>query len=114
LAYTLLDEPDMVILVDAAPRGGTPGSIYVIEPELGVGEPDLLDAHGMNPMCVLALARSMGATLTHVRIVGCEPESCGPPDEGRMGLSPAVAAAVETAIETIESLVELWPRSMTV
>jgi hydrogenase maturation protease len=114
LAYALLDDHEMVILVDAAPRGGAPGSIYVIEPDLDESEPDMLDAHGMNPMRVLALARSMGAQLTHVRTVGCEPESCGSPDEGRMGLSPAVAAAVETALETIESLVALWPRSITV
>ena len=113
LAYALLNDHEMVILVDAATRGGTPGSIYVIEPDLDENEPEMLDAHSMNPMRVLALARSMGA-LTHVRIVGCEPESCGPPDQGRMGLSPAVAAAVETALETIESLVALWPRSITV
>ena len=33
LAYELLDGYDTAILVDAAPRGGQPGTLYVIEPE---------------------------------------------------------------------------------
>ena len=33
LAYELLDGYDFVILVDASPRGGEPGTLYVIEPE---------------------------------------------------------------------------------
>ena len=57
-------------------------------------------------MRVLALARSMGAELKNIRIVGCEPESFGPSDEGRMGLSPVVTAAVDHAIEAIESLIQ--------
>src|SRR5262249_50231013 len=31
LAYALLDEYEAVILVDAAPRGGAPGTLYVVE-----------------------------------------------------------------------------------
>ncbi len=33
LAYTLLDDRDATILVDAVPRGGPPGTLYVIEPD---------------------------------------------------------------------------------
>ena len=33
LTYALLDGYDAVILVDAVPRGQTPGTLYVIEPE---------------------------------------------------------------------------------
>ena len=33
LAYALLDGYEAVILVDAVPRGGEPGQVYVIEPE---------------------------------------------------------------------------------
>ena len=33
LAYALLDAYDLVILVDACPRGGAPGTVYVIEPD---------------------------------------------------------------------------------
>ena len=34
LAYDLADGYDTAILIDAAPRGGAPGTIYVIEPDL--------------------------------------------------------------------------------
>ncbi len=36
LAYALLDRFDVTILVDACPRGGAPGTLYVIEPDLNV------------------------------------------------------------------------------
>src|SRR6266853_193590 len=50
LAYALLDRYEAVVLVDAAPRGGAPGTIYVLEPELGSAsamsaEPALMEAH---------------------------------------------------------------------
>src|ERR1700752_2302749 len=34
LAYTLLNDYDTLVLVDAVPRGGQPGTLYLIEPEL--------------------------------------------------------------------------------
>ncbi len=34
LAYDLCDGYDRAILIDATPRGGTPGTVYVLEPEL--------------------------------------------------------------------------------
>src|SRR5262249_29803931 len=58
LAFALMDDFDLVILVDASPRGGPPGTLYVIEPELddphqsAVAE-KLVETHGMNPMKVL-------------------------------------------------------------
>ena len=108
LLYSLLDNYDRVIIVDATPRGGEPGSIYLIEPaerDFAPRERPSLDPHSMNPMRVLALARSMGAEIRNVRIVGCEPAPI-PSDPETIGLSPRVALAVPTAIELIESLVQ--------
>ena len=34
LVYALLDSYDAVILIDATPRGGAPGTLYTIEPDL--------------------------------------------------------------------------------
>ena len=34
LAYALLDPWDLVIIVDALPRGEAPGTLYVVEPAL--------------------------------------------------------------------------------
>jgi hydrogenase maturation protease len=107
LAFALMDSHDATILIDAMPGGGEPGTIYVLETELDQisSEAAVVEAHTMDPIRVLALARSMGAELKSVLIVGCEPETFGPPDEGLMGLSACVTEAVERAIEVVESLV---------
>jgi len=110
LAYALLDGPDVTILVDACPRGGTPGTVYVIEPDLNSlntpeAEHAALDAHSMNPMNVIRMAKSMGGELKRILLVGCEPETLGP-EEGQMGLSAPVAAAVDEAVKVVESIVE--------
>jgi hydrogenase maturation protease len=55
---------------------------------------------------VLRLAKAMGGHLGHIVLVGCEPETFGPEDEGKMGLSPVVERAVEQAVKRIELLVE--------
>jgi hydrogenase maturation protease len=108
LAYALADDPDHTILVDACPRGDAPGTVYLIEPSLDLLDqdqsPSVFDAHTMNPLSVLHLARSMGAPLRHVLLVGCEPATLGPA-EGRLGLTPVVEAAVDEAVALIESLV---------
>jgi hydrogenase maturation protease len=101
LAFALVDGVDLTIFVDAAPRGGTPGTLYLIEPDTTDLSADP-DAHGMNLPAVLHLVRRMGGEFRRMLIVGCEPESC---DE-RMGLSPAVERAVGRAVQMIEDLVE--------
>ena len=117
LAYALLDRFDVTILVDACPRGGAPGTLYVIEPDLNVGAEDAaeaaqttVDAHSMNPMNVIRMAKSMGGDLKRILLVGCEPLTLGP-EEGAMGLSEPVAAMLEEAANRIESLVETIQRS---
>lgn len=40
LAYTLLDDYDTLVLVDAVPRGGSPGTVYLIEPDLSGISPE--------------------------------------------------------------------------
>ena len=59
----------------------------------------------MNPLNVLRLATSMGGPLKRVLLVGCEPETFGP-EEGQMGLSETVEAAVLDAIKVVESLIQ--------
>ena len=75
LAYALLDNYQQVVLVDAVQRGGQPGTIYVIEPSLESA--GAMQTHEMTPDKVLATAKAMGAALTNVIIVGCEPASFG-------------------------------------
>ena len=55
----------------------------------------------MHPARVLAMARELGGTPPILRVVGCEP---GAAEEMQMGLSPAVAAAVDPACTLVEQL----------
>ena len=104
LTYALLDPYELVILVDACARGGEPGSVYLIEPELTEGPTAPFEAHSMNPMNVLRTVRQMGGVRGRILIVGCEPADLGPED-GKLGLSDVVEAAIGEAIGMIEKLV---------
>jgi hydrogenase maturation protease len=109
LAYALLEGYDTTILVDACPRGEPAGTLYVIEPELhDLGGPEehqsAVEAHSMNPLNVLRLAKSMGGPMKRVLLVGCEPDTFGPV-EGQMGLSAPIEAVVDEAVKLVESLV---------
>jgi hydrogenase maturation protease len=109
LAYALQDGYQTTILVDACPRGDAPGTLYVIEPDLkALDDPEapqpVADAHAMNPVIVLRMARAMNIEVKNVLLVGCEPETLGG-EEGHMGLSSQVEAAVQDAIPMIESLI---------
>ena len=108
LAYALLDKPDLTILVDATQQGGSPGTVYTMEPDLK----DLdragvitLDTHSMDPVRVLRMAHAMGGELGRILLVGCEPADLGGED-GRMGLTPIVAGAIDQAADVVVSLIE--------
>jgi len=110
LAYALLDDQEVTILVDATARGGAPGTLYTIEidPEskVGLDRPSVnVATHGMDPLRVLQLAQSMGGCRGRLLLVGCEPETLGTPEEGQMGLSETVEAAVGGAADLVENLV---------
>jgi hydrogenase maturation protease len=106
LAYELADKSyETLILVDATPRGGVPGTVYLIEPDLdrlGEAGPGAADAHGMDPQTVFALLKTLGGKPGRVLIVGCEPAST----EDEIALSEPVAAAVDEAVKLIFELVE--------
>ena len=108
LTYSLLDAPGLTILVDAVARGGEPGTLYIIEPdleELEDGREEMVDAHGMDPVQVLRMVRSMGGDLGRILLVGCEPGNLGG-TEGCMGLTPVVSAAIAQAADMVASLIE--------
>jgi hydrogenase maturation protease len=111
LAYSLLDAWDAVILVDALGRGGTPGTLYLLETNLeSMRNPESADMtmnpHAMDPVHVIQLAFSMGDVRAKIYLVGCEPADFGDELEGRMGLSKITQASVGDAITMIENLVE--------
>jgi hydrogenase maturation protease len=109
LAYTLQDDYEVVIFVDATPRGEEPGTVYLLEPEIEEDGEVSLDAHGMDPVKVIKLSRALGARPARTLVVGCEPQiivSGEDYDDMLMELSEPVLAAVEEAAKLVESLVE--------
>jgi len=108
LAYALQDGYETTILVDAYPHRQAPGTVSLVEPDLSKldeSQPSVVEAHGMDPLNVLRMASTMNGGLKKILLVGCEPASFGG-EEGRMGLSPTVEAAVDEAVKMVQSVVE--------
>jgi hydrogenase maturation protease len=107
LAYELLEGYDGLVMVDAVPMGEAPGTLALIEPQprgrgpAGMDAPALVDAHTMNPDVVLTTLSHLGGSVPAIFIIGCQPAHLG---DG-MGLTPAVAAAVDHAVRMCLQLV---------
>ncbi len=109
LIYALQDDYEVVIFVDATPRGEEPGTVYLLEPEIEEDGEVVLDTHGMDPVKVIKFARTLGARPGRTLVVGCEPKvviSGEDYEDMLMELSEPVQAAVEEAVKLVESLVE--------
>ncbi len=102
LAFELLEPLDLLVLVDATARNGTPGTLYVIDPAEDVGTATTYDAHSLDPFAVLATVRHMGGAIPRTRIVGCEPADV----EQGMSLSDPVRRAIEPAAALVRRLIE--------
>jgi hydrogenase maturation protease len=110
LAYQLLDGYDLLLVVDAAPRGAEPGTVSLLEvdqqqvpdvrPDVAGGQAPLLDVHGMAPGEILAMLGSLGGIVGRILVVAVEPEKV---DDG-IGLTPSVTAAVPAAVRMIEDV----------
>ena len=119
LAYALMEGYEFTILVDAYPGEAAPGSLSVLEVHAdSLDSPEsaaVVEPHATNPVNVLRLAARMGAKLQKIFLIGCVPATLGP-EEGQMGLSEPVSAAIDDAVELVESLVFQifrgdWPRT---
>jgi Ni,Fe-hydrogenase maturation factor len=78
----------------------------VIEPELD-GIEMTVDAHGMDPVKVLALARTLGAhALPRTLVVGCEPQTRMSAEDERIvaELTEPVRASLDEAVVLVEDL----------
>ncbi len=95
LAYALGQPYDAVILVDTVARGGLPGDLHVIEPDLDSEDATPFNSHRMDPVAVLQLARRLGTLPPQILLVGCEPLETAAGESMSMNLSAPVAAAVE-------------------
>jgi hydrogenase maturation protease len=107
LAYAIMDGYAATILVDTTARGNPPGTLYLIEldqGELAKLEGEVPDGHSLGPVQVLGLVRSLGGEIPGLYLVGCEPAVLETED-GQIGLSEPVQAAVSQAVDMIRTLV---------
>lgn len=102
LAYDLLDGCEALVLIDAIPSQGSPGTVHVFEADHeSLSTAAGLDAHAMDPGAVFASLNALGGTPPYTVVIGCEAANV---DEG-IGLSPAVAAAVPEAVRALEDVI---------
>jgi hydrogenase maturation protease len=104
LAYDLLDDWDGLVLVDAIPDRGAPGTVRVFEadPEL-LSTPSGFDAHSMDPGAVFASLATLGGTIPRTVVIGCEVQTVA---DG-IGLSDVVSAAVPEAVDAVHTVVTM-------
>ncbi|MDR7556305.1 MAG: hydrogenase maturation protease [Armatimonadota bacterium] len=113
LVHDLMEGYDLVVVVDAIQRGRPPGTVVVLTPQVpdlrgtdwGAVAGRLGDPHTTTPGRALLLARALGVLPKAVAIVGCEPADV---ESVRIGLTPAVAAAVARAADEVVALVRRW------
>jgi hydrogenase maturation protease len=103
LAYEVMRGYDGLILVDISRQGEPPGTLYVMEADPAdvdgsIEDGQALDPHGMDPETVLRFVKSVGGWPGRVMVVACEPEQI---EDFGMGLSEAVAGAVQRAAEVV-------------
>ncbi len=104
LAYDLLDGWDALVLIDAIPSRGSPGTVHVFEADHTLLDSSGgLDAHSMDPAAVFASLHALGGTAPRTIVVGCEVADVA---EG-MGLSEPVQGAVPEAVRAVESAVAM-------
>ena len=104
LAYDLLDGWDGLVIVDAVPDRGSPGTVHVFEADHeSLGSTTALDAHGMDPGAVFASLSALGGASPRTIVVGCEVADI----RDGIGLSTAVGAAVSDAVRAVEAAVTI-------
>ena len=113
LVQELMQGYEAVLLFDAFDRGGKPGELFLLQPEL----PDLAglsanehrdyfaETHYAVPLRALTLAREIGALPPIVRIIGCQPvdtDGYGVPMHAEV--AGAIGPAVDLALKVIAAL----------
>ena len=101
-ALALFEGCDAAILVDASEPAGQPGRISFPSPD-DLTEASALPGHGAGVGYLLCALAALGST-PNLRIVAAEAAALTP---FRMGLSPAVAQAVEETVALLRDWLDL-------
>ncbi len=110
LVQELMSRYDACIVVDTAERGGAPGTLYLLEPEVEIPQGadaeklhrELVDMHYAEPSRALRLAAALGVKPGHVYILACQPADV---DAMTETLSQPVERAVGEAVNMIQQLI---------
>ena len=108
LAYSLQNDYDAVVFVDATSRGEPAGTLYLIDAAVDADGPLAVDTHGMDPVKVLAMARALGKVPGRVVILACETKSTAAESnwtEMEMALSEPVRNSLDAAVTQVEMVV---------
>ena len=111
LVQKLFEGYDALIVVDTVDRGGAPGTVYLLEPQvpdatsLSQEELDALlgSSCAIEPSRALILAKALGVLPERVLVVGCQPQNC---DELDRGLTEPVLKAVEAALQYVRGAID--------
>ena len=109
LAQELITPYDRLIIIDAATRGGTPGTVYslIIDAVLPTRE---IDMHTTVPSRALEVAQAFGPLPPEIYLVGCEPDPVSV-EELTTDFSPAVTASFDEAVRVVLELMNAgFPR----
>jgi hydrogenase maturation protease len=104
LVQELMQGYEAVLIFDAFDRGGAPGDLFVLEPQLpkleDLGAAERRDyfaeTHYAVPLRALTFARELGALPPIVRVIGCQPADT---DAFGSTMDPAVTAAIGSAVD---------------
>ena len=102
LAFDIVGDVDVLILVDALPGEGSPGELVVLEIQPGDIEPVGFDAHAMSPGAVLGNVERLGGKLPTTYLVGCRIDTV----TEEIGLTPRVEATVPAAMTAVRTLLD--------
>jgi len=99
-----LDGRGAVLILDAVGLGAAPGTVHVLRDEQieGLRARRSSSAHEGNALELLEAARLIGCLPRHVVVVGIEPAAV----HTGIGLSPAVDAAIPTALAAARKILE--------
>ncbi|MDQ6930174.1 MAG: hydrogenase maturation protease [Candidatus Eremiobacteraeota bacterium] len=103
LAFELMSGYEGSILIDAVPKGGPPGTLYVIEPDVEEAT-GTIDAHTMDLQAVFAFMRTLEGVPPRILIVGCEPAA----EREEMGLCEEVEQAVGKTIPLVHEVLKKY------
>lgn len=101
LAFELINDYKLVVLVDTIKIGAEPGSIFVLEPKSGEDGNDNF-THDLTPNKAMQIASRLKTKPQKMLLIGCEPANLEFHDE----MSEAVKNAVEKAVEKILELIK--------